>query len=501
MKKWLSILLLMAACTPKKASVTPATARADQPPPSAAAQPASSSSSAAASSSSQASSAHAAPASSSSPAAAAAGAKDARSLYDRLGGQPAITAVVDDFVLRNVTDPRVKFRFINTDAARLKTLLVEFVCVATGGPCKYTGRDMHDSHAGMDLVADEFNAVVENLVAALDKFHVGAREKGEILGALGPLQPQMVVPPDRFRPIDAQRLDAAATLARGLPAGLAKELLGAAIVAGRRGQRSYAEQLFSRAELLAGAPALAPVAATFREGAPPRLTTALKVLPNKGPQPAAVGSSDEDEPDKKPARGSVRGVVRVEGAPLGTTGVVMLEPMNGKWKRRAPKYRIIEQRERQFAPRIMAVPLGSTVAFPNFDGIYHNVFSLSHEQAFDLGLYRNGESREVTFDKEGIVRLACNLHASMAAHLIVVAAPHYAVVGPNGRFFFKSVAPGKYWMKSWSDRTAEPVKTAIVIKAGENDVNVDLKGDRAPENDDKFGVSRLAPPASRHAAR
>src|SRR5205823_9964787 len=94
---------------------------------------------------------------------AAAPADDKRSLYDRLGGKPAITAVVDEFVTRNVTDPRVKFRFFNTDAARLKTLLVEFVCLATGGPCKYTGRDTKDSHSGMDLVDDQLNAVVSNL--------------------------------------------------------------------------------------------------------------------------------------------------------------------------------------------------------------------------------------------------------------------------------------------------------------------------------------------------
>jgi hemoglobin len=476
MKQGLSILILLAACGPKKGPESPATIASAAPP---------------------------APQKSG----AASPAEDKRSLYERLGGKPAITAVVEEFVTRNVTDPRVKFRFFNTDAARLKTLLVEFVCLATGGPCKYSGRDMKDSHSGMDLVDEEFTAVVENLKASMDKFHVGAREENEVLGALGPLKPEIVAPPDRFHPLDAQKLDAAEKVARTCKPEV-QELLLAAIMAGRRGQRSYAEQLFSRAELMTGPDALAQLAPTFREGAPPRVTSALKVLPNNGPQPQTVGSSDDDEPqkeplkesEKKPVRGALHGVLHLEGAQLGTMGVVMLEPLSGKWKRRAPKYRVLEQRERQFAPRIMAVPVGSTVAFPNFDGIFHNVFSLSKQKAFDLGIYRNGESREVTFDKEGIVQLGCNLHANMSAHLIVVAAPHYAVVGPNGKFYFRSLAPGRYRMKSWSDRSAEPVTTEIAIKAGTNDVSVDLKNDRALVNDDKFGVSRLGA-APRHASR
>ncbi len=115
-----------------------------------------------------------------------------KSLYDRLAVRP-ITAVVDEApVARTNTDP-IQDRFFNVDAVNLKKLLVEFVCVATGGPCKYEGRLMEDSHASMYLVDDEFTALVEDLVGALDKFKVPDKEKGEILGALGPLKPTMVV--------------------------------------------------------------------------------------------------------------------------------------------------------------------------------------------------------------------------------------------------------------------------------------------------------------------
>jgi hemoglobin len=416
--------------------------------------------------------------------------KDERSLYDRLGGLDAITAVVAEFVDRNVHDPRVKLRFHNTDPVHLQKMLVELVCMATGGPCKYSGRDMKESHAGMDLVGEEFDAVVENLKGALDKFHVGAVEENQLLGALGPMRPQIVAPADRFHPIDAARLESADKLAHTL-SGEAQELLAGAIVAGRRGQRSYAEQLFSRAELLTGRAALAAIAPVFREGGPPRVETALeKFPPATPPQPRAIGSSDEDEPEKRPPRGSLKGMLRLDQKPLTGMGVVMLEPVSGKWKPRTPKQRVLEQRGRQFAPRIMAVPVGSTVSFPNFDPLFHNVFSISKTRPFDLGIYKNGESRAVTFEKEGIVQLGCNLHANMAAHLIVVAAPHYAVVDGDGKFYFRNVAPGRYWVKAWGEGSAEPVKSQIEIKAGGNETALDLK-EGAPVNTDKFGVSRL----------
>src|SRR5260221_10072292 len=134
-------------------------------------------------------------------------------LYDRLGGQRAIVAVVDDFIGRVAADSRINLRFSNTDIPKLKLLLVEFVCMATGGPCKYTGRDMETSHAGMELVDEEFTALVEDLAATLDKFKVPAKEKGELLGALGPLQPSIVTPKDRLRPSsEAQLCKAMASL-------------------------------------------------------------------------------------------------------------------------------------------------------------------------------------------------------------------------------------------------------------------------------------------------
>ena len=116
-----------------------------------------------------------------------------KSLYDRLGGQDAIKAVVKDFVEENVAkDTRINARFANTDIPHLEQMLLEQICQASGGPCKYTGKDMKTAHAGMKITDDEFNALVEALKKSLDKFKVGAQEQSDLIGALAPMKPDIV---------------------------------------------------------------------------------------------------------------------------------------------------------------------------------------------------------------------------------------------------------------------------------------------------------------------
>jgi hemoglobin len=120
-----------------------------------------------------------------------------KSLYDRLGGKQAITAVVDAFVGQVAADARINRYFAAAAAdpkhlAAFKMKLVDQICQASGGPCKYTGKDMKSAHAGMGITGAEFNALVEDLVWALDKFKVGEREKKELLGALGPMKADIV---------------------------------------------------------------------------------------------------------------------------------------------------------------------------------------------------------------------------------------------------------------------------------------------------------------------
>ena len=115
-----------------------------------------------------------------------------RSLYDRLGGQGAIVAVIDAFVGRCAADDRINGKFARTDIPRLKSMLVDQVASATGGPATYAGRSMRETHDGMAVSAGEFDALVEDLVATLNGFNVPAAEQQELLGILGPLRSDIV---------------------------------------------------------------------------------------------------------------------------------------------------------------------------------------------------------------------------------------------------------------------------------------------------------------------
>ena len=115
-----------------------------------------------------------------------------KSLYDRLGGEAAIKAVVDEFVANVGADTRINQYFANANLDRLKEHLVNQIGQASGGPQVYTGRDMKTAHAGMGIDGPAFDALVEDLVKALDKFSVPEQEKGELLAVLGPMKTDIV---------------------------------------------------------------------------------------------------------------------------------------------------------------------------------------------------------------------------------------------------------------------------------------------------------------------
>jgi hemoglobin len=117
------------------------------------------------------------------------------SLYERLGGTGPITAVVGKFVSIVGADKRINGYFAKADLPNLKKQLVDQVCQASGGPCTYEGKDMKTTHAGMKITTAAFNALVEDLVKALDTFNVPAREKNELLSVLGPMKTDIVEMP------------------------------------------------------------------------------------------------------------------------------------------------------------------------------------------------------------------------------------------------------------------------------------------------------------------
>lgn len=121
-----------------------------------------------------------------------------KSLYQRLGGYDAIAAVTDDFVGKLITDKKFAKFFVgasNDSKKRIRQHIVDFLCAATGGPCVYTGRDMKTVHSGLMITKAEWDASVKHLVATLDKFKVPAKEKGEVLAAVGPLEKDIVEKP------------------------------------------------------------------------------------------------------------------------------------------------------------------------------------------------------------------------------------------------------------------------------------------------------------------
>jgi hemoglobin len=122
-------------------------------------------------------------------------AADTRSLFERLGGLPAITAVVDDFVNTTGADTRINMFFVNTDVPKLKQAMVDQICEGTGGPCKYTGKSMEESHRNMKVTTKDFEVFMEDLEKTLDKFNVPAREKGEVLAAFRTMQKDVVTIP------------------------------------------------------------------------------------------------------------------------------------------------------------------------------------------------------------------------------------------------------------------------------------------------------------------
>lgn len=122
----------------------------------------------------------------------------------------------------------------------------------------------------------------------------------------------------------------------------------------------------------------------------------------------------------------------------------------------------IEQRDRRFVPDLVVIPAGATISFPNFDPIFHNVFSLSKAKSFDLGNYREGQSRQVAFPMPGVVAVYCHLHSNMAAS-IVVAPNRWAVrVDNDGVFSLQDVPVGTYTVVAWHKTAGTFRKTVIV---------------------------------------
>lgn len=153
-------------------------------------------------------------------------------------------------------------------------------------------------------------------------------------------------------------------------------------------------------------------------------------------------------------------------------------------------------RSKAFLPHVLAVPAGSTVAFPNEDPITHNLFSLTPGNTFDLGLYRKGAGKSHKFDAPGVVNVYCNVHPNMSAVVHVMATPYYGFADANGDYSF-DVPPGKYRLTAWNEQGGSATSDIEVASdgkvAGLTLLTIDGRNARAVQHKNKFGQAYKAP--------
>ena len=160
---------------------------------------------------------------------------------------------------------------------------------------------------------------------------------------------------------------------------------------------------------------------------------------------------------------------------------------------RQATYRLI-QKDKMFTPHLLVVPTGSQVEFPNQDPFFHNVFSLFNGKRFDLGLYESGTSRSVRFDREGVSYIFCNIHPEMAAVVLALNTPYYAISGENGVVTLRNVPPGSYRLNVWSEngQLATPGMPQRIVQVSAEavhlgDINLEATRDPLANHKNIFG--------------
>ncbi len=215
--------------------------------------------------------------------------------------------------------------------------------------------------------------------------------------------------------------------------------------------------------------------------------------------PALPGDTRPAAPDPQPATGTAApGVIRGQldirrlarpaerrpdvhehgasgprGVPDMRRGVVYLDTApRAAFDEREPGQAVMDQRAETFVPHVLAVMVGTVVHFPNSDRTFHNVFSLSRPKRFDLGRYAAGRSRSVRFDRPGVVRIFCDIHAHMNAYILVFNHPFFQVTDPDGRFRLDAVPPGVYTVVAWYEGEARTTSTVAVPAGGAVDIEM-----------------------------
>ncbi len=216
------------------------------------------------------------------------------------------------------------------------------------------------------------------------------------------------------------------------------------------------------------------------------------------PAPTSNASNDAKADDgkkaepAKPTTATVSGTVT--GGDSGPGGaVIMLRPADRHHLSVRPVHgKVIVQKGKRFIPHVLAVPVGTTVAFRNNDEIFHNVFSLSPARQFDAGFIELGKSADFTFDKPGVVEVLCNIHTTMQAYIVVVDTPYYALAGSGGAFTIKNVPPGDYEVEMWHESLSAPSREKLTVRERGARLSLAIASDKKPNAfpPDKYGKPR-----------
>ena len=191
------------------------------------------------------------------------------------------------------------------------------------------------------------------------------------------------------------------------------------------------------------------------------------------------------------AAGTLQGKVAVlekDGRPAQDLGEAVVWVEGPKSRVRASSA-IVNMKSKAFVPRVAVVAVGGSVEFPNLDSIFHNVFSVSGENRFDLQLYKKPKSASKLFEHPGIVRIYCNIHPQMSGFVVVRDNPFWARVGADGGFSIAEVPAGTWVLKAWHERAGESAQTVQIQETGTATTSFTLdasKFKRAPHKN-KFG--------------
>jgi plastocyanin len=179
-------------------------------------------------------------------------------------------------------------------------------------------------------------------------------------------------------------------------------------------------------------------------------------------------------------------VIEPDGAPVTAADVIVYivgftEPGTGQLKR-------IAQRNRKFTPDLIAVTVNDRVEFPNQDPFLHNVFSQSADRKFDLGSFKQGESKERQFPKAGAIDVYCNIHPEMAATILVLPNRRHTQAVAGGRYVLEGVPPGDWTVFAYTRRATKPTSAKVSVRSGA-ETTIDLTVVRGPEPEhlNKYG--------------